>query len=72
MTTFDEVLPKLEKLFNDFDSVIVTFSPVIVNRDLNGRIRLILDKDKESFSNQLSTFLDRLHEELAPHAYPPD
>jgi hypothetical protein len=43
MTTFDEILPALRTLLLEEQSVIQAFLPVLVNRDLNSRVRIFID-----------------------------
>jgi hypothetical protein len=43
MTTFDQILPALRSLLLKEQSVIQAFLPVLVNRDLNGRVRIFID-----------------------------
>ena len=73
MTTFDEVLPKLALIFREHQADIATLNPILVNRDLNGRVRLIVDERLESEDQPLAA-LSRITRSmeivLAPHAYP--
>ena len=43
MTTFDELLPALAEIIHDRWPSLEPFLPILINRDLNGRIRLVLD-----------------------------
>lgn len=72
MTTFDEVLPKLTEIFKSDLEGLAKISPVLVNRDLNGRVRLILDAQHE-VNPEKQRIIQRLGQtiaqELTPHAF---
>ena len=53
MITFDQILPNLTDLLTDQSVVLPEeYYPILINRDLNGRIRLILDaQHKEVWEN---------------------
>ena len=73
MSTFDEILPDLTKIFNPFQEDVTKMKPVLVNRDLNGRVRLIVDKQWEENEHQhivLDEMASKINEELGSHAYP--
>jgi len=75
MITFDNILPVLTKIFLAFKDEIATMSPVLVNRDLNGRIRLIIDEKWEDSGHQKATLTlitTKIFQELGAHAYPPE
>ena len=75
MITFDNILPVLTKIFLAFKDEIATMSPVLVNRDLNGRIRLIIDEKWEDSEHQQATLTlitTKIFQELGAHAYPPE
>ncbi len=73
MTTFDEILPKISDIFHSYSSEIQRIAPVYVNRDLNGRVRLIVAEQWEEDS-QARTALDAITqamcEQLGAHAFP--
>ena len=73
MTTFDEILPKLTSIFQDHRTAIERIAPILVNRDLNARVRLIVDEkwehDPEALA-LLNTLTSAMHEQLGSHAYP--
>jgi hypothetical protein len=75
MTTFDQILPKLEGLFEKHCSGLARLGRVVVNRDLNGRIRIIVDKavhtDPEA-EDVLKGLTAGLSEVLGPHAWSPE
>ncbi len=75
MTTFDDMLPRLVEVFQRQNDDLVCIRPILVNRDLNGRVRLILDEKWESDTaakEVLRELTGRIYAELGPHAYPPD
>lgn len=71
MTTFDEVLPALAEIFQDRWTELQPFLPLLINRDLNGRIRLILDAshqpNPEAASHPLLQLAAVIHSRLVPH-----
>ena len=66
MTTFDEILPALSSLLFQEQSVIKPFLPFLVNRDLNGRVRIFIDADHEPADQGASNYeLQRLIEKVS-------
>jgi len=75
MSTFDEILPDLTKIFCPFQEDVTKMKPILVNRDLNGRVRLIVDEKWEGDESQqivLDKIAQKIQEELGSHAYPAD
>ncbi len=75
MIVFDDVLPRLEKILYEQRETINHLGSFLINRDLDGCIRLILDEQLEgnaSLHDALETLCRQIYEELAPHAYPPE
>ena len=73
MTTFDEILPKLEYVFRLHSIETQRISPVYVNRDLNGRVRIIVSEKWEEDARAhvaLGAITEALYEQLGPHAFP--
>lgn len=74
MITFDETLGVVEQTLAEHEALLRNIRPVIVNRDLTGRVRLILLESVRSFP-EIQPDLDRLasslSERLTPHSYPP-
>ncbi|MFH1136075.1 MAG: P-loop NTPase [Pseudomonadota bacterium] len=72
MTTFDEIIPILVEIFHDHPDEISMLRPVLINRDLNSRVRLIVDKKLED-DGPAQTALEKItrlmQERLGPHAY---
>lgn len=71
MITFDEILPTLEKVFLSHGAEVGTLRPILVNRDLNGRVRLVVDEKHED-NQALKDIAQQIQAELGPHAYPAD
>lgn len=74
MTTFDDIVPKLVDIFQPHRAEIERIAPVYVNRDLNGRVRLIVAEQWEEHA-QARLFLDAITQamfaQLGAHAFPP-
>lgn len=73
MITFDEILPLLGELFREHGATITEIRPLLINRDLNGRVRLIVDEQWERKPEAvvaLREFARQLHEILGTHSYP--
>ena len=75
MTAFDDILPALRRVFAAHGEALGQLGPMVVNRDLNGRVRLVVN---ESLSGQpqawllLEVLTQELAQALGPHAYPAD
>lgn len=73
MTTFDEVLPRLEQIFQFHREEIQRIAPVYVNRDLNGRVRLIVglqwEKDPQA-KIHLDLITQAMFDQLGTYAFP--
>ncbi len=72
MTTFDEILPLLSDALLFSQSALEPFLPILVNRDLNGRVRLYLDGQHELPNGEgrigsLANFVELISSILAPH-----
>jgi hypothetical protein len=73
MTTFDAVLPLVAKVLQEHTSTLAGIGPLLVNRDLNGRIRLIVEEARRTdpvVMAALTSICDQLEQRLGPHAYP--
>lgn len=75
MTTFDKLLPALAEIIQDRRTELHPFLPILINRDLNGRIRLILDAshqpNPEAPSHPLLLLAEAIHTRLMPHVGQP-
>ncbi|MHB8811215.1 MAG: ParA family protein [Desulfobulbaceae bacterium] len=72
MTTFDEILPELKGIFQQRGAYVSFIRPLLVNRDLNGRVRLVVDEKWERNDQAkaiLMSIAQEMHEKLYPHAY---
>jgi Mrp family chromosome partitioning ATPase len=75
MTTFDQILPELVKIFQQQEERVQRIAPVVVNRDLNCRVRLIVAEhcqDDPNAQAALATITDAICAALGPHAFPPE
>jgi len=74
MTTFDEILPRLNGVFAEYAAAIEIIGPILINRDLNGRVRLLVE-ERVHRNLDASVVLDEIaaavSERLGPHAPPP-
>lgn len=70
MTTFDDILPKLGRLFHQYATELLPLCPIAINRDLNGRVRLIAPEHHREHPvwDELAT---AIFEALHPHAPAP-
>ena len=71
MTTFDEIIPKLTDIFQQQKNA-AAIRPILINRDLNGRVRLIVDEKWEKDAHAkavLDEIARKVQEALGPHAY---
>ena len=69
--TFDRLLSDLAAFLQTQKSAVEPYLPLLVNRDLNGRVRIILDEKHEQDQNGEDTPLRSLavsiHQHLTPH-----
>lgn len=73
MSTFDEIIPALRGILADHEGFLSRVGPVYVNRDLNGRVRLIVSAkwEKEPAAlNTLGAITLQMTENLGRHAFP--
>ncbi len=74
MTTFDQIIPILIEIFKAHKEDLPAIGKVIINRDLNSRVRLIVSEtvngNKEALQT-VETMTREIHQRLGPHAYPP-
>lgn len=73
MMTFDQTLPTVQEALAPHKALISRIQPVIVNRDLNGRVRLIVSAKVEQDSDAsaaLRAIAQELADQLGVHAYP--
>jgi len=73
MTTFDHILPRVAEVLRDYAEMIPTIGPILINRDLNGRIRLVVGepaRNRPTAKQAIDAIACELQERLGPHAYP--
>lgn len=75
MSTFDRILPELTDIFRDEPEQLRSVAPLIVNRDLNGRVRLIVEEQRQNEPEArvaLEILTRAMHERLGVHAFEPE
>jgi hypothetical protein len=73
MIVFDDVLPRLAQILTPHMDALKPIQPIYINRDLNGRVRLIVHekwRDVPPVSTVLDNIVREMHRVLTPHAYP--
>jgi hypothetical protein len=73
--TFDEILPAMKEILDANINALKGLKWLLINRDLNGRVRLIAPhtaQEVEADRATLKRLADSMAERLGPHAYPPD
>ena len=73
MTTFDTLLPRLVEIFSPHSAEVQRIAPVYVNRDLNGRVRLIVAEqwaEDHQARSSLNAIAQAMFEQLGAHAFP--
>lgn len=72
MITFDQILNEIKQVFNQHLSLIAQLDEIIINRDLNGRVRLIanesIQKDATA-SKALEVLCTALYNALEKHTF---
>ncbi len=71
MTTFDTILPKLAEIFERHGESIRELEPIVVNRDLNGRVCLVISEEHRE-KEYIKLLAREIHQALTPHAFPPE
>lgn len=75
MITFDQIVPVLQEVLRPHAEQFLQHKPVVVNRDLNGRVRLIIRESAQQDPELQEIFKElaqALSEQLGRHAFPPD
>lgn len=73
MITFDEILPLICKVLNNYKKRLAELGTLLINRDLNGRVRLIADNKisgNYKLKEMLQSIANDLSGRLGKHAYP--
>lgn len=69
MITFDTILSTISEVFRAHSTELAKLGQTIINRDLNGRVRLVLD-EKVQDEPAVNTIVQALAEKLIPHSFP--
>ena len=69
MTRFDEILPNLTKILERYRENIRGLGHIVVNRDLNGRVCLVVSKVHRG-EEVLKHLAEEIQNGLQPHAFP--
>lgn len=75
MSTFDNILPAIQSILHDHAAALPEIGDLIINRDLNGRVRLIAQestRENQQAMQALGGISKALLERLGNHAYPLD
>ncbi len=72
MITFDEILPRIIEILDEHKELLGHLDKLIINRDLNGRVRLIVNTKAQAHNEQIKSLAQKLAEKLRPHAYSTD
>lgn len=75
MTTFDQIVPTIRDLLLSHGDTLARLGPMILNRDLNSRVRLIVGetiRDDNEAMALLAMITQQMAERLGPHAFPPE
>ncbi|MEO5336761.1 MAG: AAA family ATPase [Magnetospirillum sp. WYHS-4] len=70
MTTFDQILPKVADVLRKHVGDLSRIGPIYVNRDLNGKVRLVVGRAAHSHEDILRSIAEDLAERLGSHAFP--
>lgn len=73
MINFDQITSTLQAIFAQHLPLLTELGTVLINRDLNSRVRLILSEAVENdaeLTSRLQPLLEAISEQLAPHAWP--
>jgi len=75
MTTFDQILPVVTEAFRQHEAGLAAIGEIVINRDLNGRVRLIVPEtiqDNPAALETVQAVAAALTDQLGPHAFPAD
>jgi hypothetical protein len=73
MTTFDQILPRVAEALHAHADSLPIIGPLLVNRDLNGRVRLVVGepvRTDATAKQALDAIAHKLQAQLGPHACP--
>ena len=69
MITFDQAIPKLQAILEQHIDDVNRIRPILINRDLYGRISLVVDSTHRD-NDIVKTLAEELHKELVPYTFP--
>ncbi len=72
MTTFDQILPRVNEILGHHTNLLETIGPLLINRDLNGRVRLIVAEEARRNEAAIMELARDLSDALGVHAFPPE
>lgn len=79
MTLFDDILPTLKNILKQHCDLAIDCKELIINRDLNSRVRLIFSTEFEEklqknaeLKESFQSFLAKVSFDLNPHSWPAD
>lgn len=73
MITFDEIVPKLKTVFDNNLPLLTAITPLVINRDLNGKVRFVVNEAvAENIAKKvaLQDLLSVVTPQLSPHIWP--
>jgi hypothetical protein len=73
MSTFDQIIPLLHEILSGYADFLQRVAPVYVNRDLNGRVRLIVSASllsDQSAQETIAEISQQMQAKMGSHAYP--
>lgn len=75
MSTFDQILPLICEVLTSFKDDLQKLGPMIVNRDLNGRVRLVFEeklRDQPEKAKAVNDIVQSISDSLGSHGFPVD
>ena len=73
MSTFDQILPIIREVLNSQEGDLEKLVPLIINRDLNGRVRLVLEEklyDQAETARAIDAIVSAMSDRLGLHGFP--
>lgn len=71
MNTFDTILPEIEKILRSHGAGLSAIGEMLINRDLNGRVRLVADTTAKS-KPEIKALSTAISGALGAHGFSPD
>lgn len=75
MSTFDQILPQIDQALRLHAENLASVGELVINRDLNGRVRLLVSesvRNNEASLKIVNAIAEELTDRLGKHAYPAD